>query len=125
MTGSRRPTIALVTAILLLLCQTAFAAQACAHGMSAASAESASAPCHETADERGSPAKEAPASSACEAATAVPDTVKLPLVAVTDLPSLPVVYVMRAPHSASQREPASLAVCHSPPLSLLHCRFLN
>src|SRR5215208_6483019 len=120
-----RSTIALVTAILLFLCQAAFAAQACAHRMSAASVESASAPCHETADSADPPAKQAPVSSACEAAKAVPDAVKLPVVAVTDFPSLSVVYLMPASDGTSQRDPAALAVCHSPPLNLLHCRFLN
>ena len=120
-----RSTIALVTAILLFVCQTAFAAQACAHAITAAPTESVSAPCHETTDGGGSPAKQAPASSACEAAKAVPDAAKLPVAAVTELESLPVVYLVLASNGASRRQPAALAVCHSPPLSVLHCRFLN
>lgn len=122
---SARSVIACVTALVLLLCQTAFAAQACVHPAAVAPVEhGAAAPCHDPAG--GAPANELPAPSACEAANAVPDAAKLPVLALSDLRATPVVYEQLAAGAGSTRNAQmAQAVCHSPPLSVLHCRFLN
>jgi hypothetical protein len=122
---STRAIIAVVTALLLLACQTAFAAQACAHGF--ASAESASAtPCHDMAGEESTPSQQTGASSDCEAAKAVVEAVKLPAFSVADLPVVALLhYETAVVAQASSRRSTTQAVCSSPPLTLLHCRFLN
>jgi hypothetical protein len=122
---SARAFVALATAFLLLLCQTAFAVQACAHASAPNSVESAVAPCHEgVADSTGR--SQVPTSSACEAANALPDAAKVPVLALGDLPSTPIVYdPFAAPAAAYGRQQGVYAVCYSPPLTILHCRFLN
>jgi hypothetical protein len=127
LTRSSRSVVALVTAVLLLLCQTAFAAQACAHSFAPAIADAASAPCHETPSDAGMPAKQAPAvATGCEAAKAVADPAKLTVFAVTDLPAVLLTYYeSAAPTIASVAPQTAQAVCYSPPLSILHCRLLN
>ena len=127
LTRSSRSLVALVTAILLLLCQTAFAAQACAHSLAPATTDTASAPCHEMPSNTGTPAKQAPAvASACDVAKAVADPTKLTVFAVTDLPAILLTYYYgAAPAMASLAPQTAQAVCYSPPLSILHCRLLN
>ena len=124
---SSRAVIALLTAVLFLLCQTAFAAQACAHAYAAgdSSAEGA-AQCHDA--ERADAAPRAPATlSSCDAPKAVSGDIKFPVIAIADRPALTV-----AASDAVRIELATIgvnetqAVCYSPPpLNLLHCRFLN
>ena len=109
---------------MLLLCQTAFAAQACAHNVTPPQAEGIVAPCHESAG--GDTGKQVPASATCDAATALADVAKVPVLAVTDLPAIPVDYVETAvPGTPSRGAQRVQAVCYSPPLSILHCRLLN
>lgn len=121
---SPRSFVAVLTAVLLLLCQTAFVAQACAHTIAPAAPESNAAPCHEAAANTASP--ELPAPSMCEAAKALPDAGKVHVVALTDLPAISIAY-----ERASAADAVTLAaqavrpVCHSPPLSILHCRLRN
>jgi hypothetical protein len=127
LTRASRSLVALVTAILLLLCQTAFAAQACAHAAVPAPAQSpAAAPCHDMSGGSTTPTKQLPTATACEAAKALPDVAKVPVFALHDLPSVLVAY---EPFAAQARlgvhAEAAQAVCYSPPLSILHCRFLN
>ena len=124
-TRSSRSFVALLTALMLLLCQTAFAAQACAHTVTPAQPESIAMPCHgaPAGDDTG---KQLPASTTCDAATALPDVAKVPVLAVTDLPAVLVAYVETAvPGTPSRGTQRVQAVCHSPPLSILHCRLLN
>ena len=127
LTRSSRSLVALVTAILLLLCQTAFAAQVCAHTLAPALPEnSAAAPCHEVSGESTTPTQQLPASSVCEAANALPDAAKVPVFALADLPSIVVAYEPFAARAdTTARGQTVQAVCYSPPLSILHCRFLN
>ena len=127
LTRKPRSFVALVTAILLLLCQTAFAAQACAHTLAPAQTESSSAaPCHGMSGDSTTPTQQAPTTTACEAANALPDPAKVPVFALSDLPSIVVAYEpFSARAGATRREQAVQAVCYSPPLSILHCRFLN
>ena len=124
---SSRSLVALVTAMLLLMCQTAFAAQACTHVFTSAAADAISAPCHETPSESASPERQAPAAStSCEVAKVLPDGSKLPVFALSDLDSVAVAYLDAPPALRTSRALQTVqAVCHSPPLSILHCRFLN
>ena len=124
---SSRSLVALITALLLLMCQTAFAAQACAHGFTPAVADAMTAPCHETASDSASPEKPAPAASTtCEVANALSDAAKVPVLALSDLHAVAIAYLdaPAAPRASSALQTVH-AVCHSPPLSILHCRFLN
>jgi hypothetical protein len=126
-TRTSRSLVALITAVLLLMCQTAFAAQACAHAFVAAAADVMSAPCHESSGDSGSAEKDAPAApTTCEVANALPDAGKLPVFALRDLPAVVVTYLRLAdPQPAALALHSVQAVCHSPPLAILHCRFLN
>lgn len=123
---SSRSVIALVTAFLLLLCQTAFAAQACAQTIMATGASSASAPCHESSGaDHGAPAGSA-AVSGCEAGKAVGDGAKVQIIALADLPAVTVNYPDTTPRRAlTEVAQVVHSVCHSPPLSILHCRLRN
>jgi hypothetical protein len=127
LTRSSRSTVALLTAILLLLCQTAFAANACAHGGVAASIEAMSAPCHTPENGGSAPMHDAPdASGGCAVSQALADPAKIPVLAATDLPAVVVAYPLAADAAVHARAPARVAaVCASPPLTILHCRFLN
>jgi hypothetical protein len=124
---SSRSLVALITALLLLMCQTAFAAQACAHSFAPAPADSMSAPCHETATDSSVPEEQAPAiSPSCAVANGLPDAAKVPVIALFDLPAVAVTYLKRpAPPRSTRALQTVQAVCYSPPLSILHCRFLN
>jgi hypothetical protein len=127
-TRSSRSLVALITALLLLMCQTAFAMRACAHTFVPATADTMSAPCHETSEGSSAPEKQAPAASAsCEVANALPDAAaKVPVVAIGDLPAVAVTYLqLPAPPRSARALQTVQAVCYSPPLSILHCRFLN
>ena len=116
MTISRtaRKLVALLAALMLLGCQTAAAAEACAHGFTSAPAKIAATPCHEA--ETGAPADEAPAAGACQAAKAIADQVKAPVFTLADLPSVLVAYLETAePTIAVRSLHAVSAVCSSPP----------
>ena len=123
---SSRSLVALVTAVLLLLCQTAFAAQACAHSLSSSST-ALSAPCHGEGEDISAGSPLTPASvSVCESAKAVSDSTKVLVYALADLPAVPVAYSEAATQVRSLDAPRIVhAVCHSPPLNILHCRLLN
>jgi hypothetical protein len=123
--GSHRTIVALITAALLLLCQTAFATQACAHSVSVAAAGSA-APCHDTASESRTPAQEPAATSGCEVSKAVAGAVKVPVFSVDASPMFALVYYAPTAVRLSTSERSTVAaVCSSPHLTLLHCRFLK
>jgi hypothetical protein len=127
-TRSSRSLVALITALLLLMCQTAFAVQACAHKFVPAITDTMSAPCHETSDGSSAPDDKAPAAAtSCEVANAVPDAAaKVSVFALADLPAVAVTYLqLPAPPRSARVLQTVQAVCHSPPLSILHCRFLN
>lgn len=121
---SPRSFVAVLTALLLVLCQTAFAAHACAHTIAPAAPDSNAAPCHEAAS-TASPER-LPAPGVCEAAKALPDAGKVYVLAITDLPAIPVAYEnVAAADARAAPAHAVRAVCHSPPLSILHCRLRN
>jgi hypothetical protein len=122
---SSRSIVALITAVLLLLCQTAFAAQACGHDFVSTNPSTASVPCHEGMDEGGSMPHTPAAASACDAPKAVAEAVKVPVFSITDFPALPIAHESVAPVTRLSFTPLVRAACHSPPLTLLHCRFLN
>jgi hypothetical protein len=126
-TRASRSLVALITALLLMVCQTAFAAQACAHNFAPAEVDVTTPPCHGALDNSGSPAKQAPAAtSGCEVANALTDAAKVPVFALSDLQTVVVTYLdLPAPRHTSHPIRNVQAVCHSPPLSILHCRFLN
>jgi hypothetical protein len=119
---STRSLVALFTAALLLLCHGASAAQACVALFAPAGVEH-SVPCH------GVEGNEAPsmpsAVSMCDASAAVADPVKAPPFSIADLPLLTVLAVshVSAP-LGSIADTGVHAVCSSPPLTILHCRFV-
>jgi hypothetical protein len=127
-TRSSRSLVALITALLLLMCQSAFAMQACVHTFVPATVDTISAPCHETSEAPSAPEKQpAAASASCEVANALPDAAaKVPVFALSDLAAVPVTYLqLPAPPRSARALQTVQAVCYSPPLSILHCRFLN
>jgi hypothetical protein len=125
-TRSSRSLVALITALLLLMCQTAFATQACAHNVVPAAADTMSEPCHESSAESGTPEQAPAASTTCAVANALPDAAKVPVIALGDLPAVAVTYLkLPAPARSARVLQTVQAVCYSPPLSILHCRFLN
>src|SRR5262245_2238294 len=112
---------ALTTALLLTLCQLAFAAQACAHGVAAKEAAT-SMPCH---DMDSTPATPKPA-SVCDVPTPVGADISLPILSIADLPGLATGPLATGPiETASPYRYAIQAAYHPPPLTVLHCRFLN
>ncbi|HYC48242.1 MAG TPA: hypothetical protein VED01_22440 [Burkholderiales bacterium] len=127
LTRSSRSIVALLTAVLLLVCQTAFAVQACAYSASASEPASFNAPpCHEVE----APASGAPAvpqmAAACDAGKAVFDGAKLQIPPVADLAAIRIAYVDTGARASCARSAQLVqAVCYSPPLSILHCRLLN
>ena len=115
--------VAWLAALLLVMCQTAFAAQACAADLARPATTTTSAPCHE-ADHADSSVP-AHAASACEATKAVADPVKLPAFSIADTPTTLVAFPAPVAGKPSLAIQHVYALCHSPPLTVLHCRFLN
>ena len=118
-----RALVAWLAAVLLVMCQTAFAAQACASDLARSSTTSAAAPCHEAAEADSSvPLRGA---SACEATKAVADPAKIPVFGISDMPAV-IVAIYEPTAQVTSLAPRHVqAVCYSPPLTILHCRFLN
>jgi len=124
----RRRGIALLTAVLLFLCQSSYAVEAgasvlweSAPGMGA---------CHESAEHAvtgHSQAPQAPAAhSICDAPKAVSESVQAPLLSIAQLPSLLApLFALAAVRGASISEPTHANPCRSPPLPVLLCRLLN
>ena len=123
LTHSHRAIVAFITALLLLLCQTAFAAQVCAHNVaSQAASNELGAPCH---DRAGDSPSDSSAAAGCEASKAVSEAVKIPAFAAIELPVFAVPRAEISVVSLAFAPRLTQAVCSSPPLNLLHCRFLN
>jgi hypothetical protein len=122
---SRRPRVlvAWLAALLLVMCQTAFAAQACGADLARGNTTSAAPPCHEATDTDSSVPPRA--ASACEATKAVADPVKIPVFGISDMPAVIVAIHEPAARVASLAPQHVQAVCYSPHLTVLHCRFLN
>ena len=124
---SSRSFVTLTTAVLLVLCQTAIAAQVCAHtSLPATTENSAAAGCHQAPADSNGPAEGPSTPTTCEASNALPDAAKVPVFAVGDLPTILVAYdlfalLSRPAHGHQRVQP----ICYSPPLSILHCRLLN
>jgi hypothetical protein len=117
----QRRLTALTTALLLSLCQLAFAAQACAHAL-ATQDRTPVMPCHET---DGTPATPNPA-TVCDAPTTVGADISFPVLDVTDLPALPAAPITTdAVEPLSPYRPVAVAVYRPPPFTVLNCRFLN
>src|SRR4051812_9425873 len=100
---SSRSAVAVLTAVLLFLFQTAVAAQACAHSISR-NGTAATMPCHEPGANEHSNAPSTPESaSVCEAGKAVGQAAHTELPAAVDLPAVLITYVDTATYtSASQ-----------------------
>lgn len=119
-----RAFVAIVTAVLVLLCQTAYAARSCAPAAPAPDA-AATAPCHGDAGTAPEPSPRA-AHGVCEAAKATAEAAKIHIYAPGELPAMAVAYSGAAAATDPVRASQPLhAVCYSPPLTLLHCRLLN
>ena len=127
LTRSSRFFIALLTAVLLLVCQTAYAVNACAQAGKPAEAVAATLPCHPPGPEGAEPASNAPGvAAACAVSAALPDQAKVPVFASADLR----VALVGDAFAQTAAVPAIAALhrhvaCASPPLTILHCRFLN
>jgi len=123
---SSRSAIALLTALLFLLCQTAVAAQARLDAVAGdRNGLHDAAPCHESTGSAEAPLAPVAISSCCDAPAAVTGDFKPAVVALSDLPVLTVAVqdIPLAPPLLIG--PDTRAVCYSPPsLNLLHCRFL-
>lgn len=126
---STKSLVALVTAIVLLLCQAASSAQACAHAITAKNTAVEVASCqegHAAEHYAGSDAPVSQSQSACDNPKVYSDSFKVPVLSISDLPALQVVYLEPAgPALTSVATQVAQAVCYSPPLTLLHCRLLN
>jgi hypothetical protein len=122
---STRSPLALITALLLLLCQTAFAAQACARSFANAQGDAPPA-CDESAghaqDHRKSSST---AADVCPSGKAIGAAAKVEVHSLTELPAITVSYSDAIAVVTASATPAVPAFCHSPPLTVLHCRFLN
>ena len=117
-----RVLVAWLAALLLVMCQTAFAAQACGADLTRTNPTPAAAPCHEAADaDSNVPPR---AASGCEAPTAVADPVKIPIFGLSDIPAVIVAIYEPAAEFTSLAPQHVQAVCYSPPFTILHCRFL-
>jgi hypothetical protein len=123
---SSRSAVAFLTALLLLLCQAASAAQACVHAP-VASDLAAAPPCHNVGENDHSNTPSSPASaSVCDAAKAVGEATKIPVLALAQLPVIAITYSQPPAQAMRSHAPDTIrAVGYSPPLSILHCRFLN
>jgi hypothetical protein len=119
---STRAVVALLTAALLLLCQSAAAARACQVGAVSEDVAAGAAPCHLASDGE-LPHQSRP--SPCDSAQPASDTFKPTVSLAADLPAL----------TAPVRQPAKIVESFScivapgasgapPPLRLLHCRLL-
>jgi hypothetical protein len=115
-----RRLIAVLTAVLLLLCQTSALAQLCVTD-TPGETPAAAAPCHGMRDASSQPA---PAST-CEASQALAETSKVPVFLFPAEPVLVIATRHLARPLKSATHAAVHAVCSSPPLTVLHCRFLN
>ena len=112
---------------MLLLCQTATAAQA--YFMSAAqpdkAAESQVAPCHTTAENGTSDPAQPTTASNCDAAKAIAKPASVPVFPAVDLPPLLIaVYEPAIAVRSFSTFRDAPAICGSPPFTVLHCRFL-
>ena len=120
-----RTIVAIGTAALLLLCQTAALAQACLMAPAPQSKTSAAAmPCHTASDTAGDMSRLPAAPSVCDASKALSEIAKVPVFALADIPVFVIASHDVAPRLESGIPRAAHAVCSSPPLAVLHCRFL-
>ena len=122
-TRTSRRMIAVLTAMLLLLCQAALAARACANYL--APAAKAAASCHDGMG-KADPAAPLPETMPACAPALSAEGPSLSIVAVTALPALLLAAPAPATPNARERDtPARHARGRPPPLTVLHCRFLN
>jgi hypothetical protein len=120
-----RAVVAVITAILLSACQTAFAVHACADGTPSSLGASPT-PCHDIGLDETGPAQKTAANTDCGAPLAVAEAAHVPTFGITDLPVVAIVrYATAVAAITSPPAETTQAVCSSPPLSVLHCRFLN
>jgi hypothetical protein len=126
-TRSSRARVALITAVLLFLCQAASAAQVCAHAYTVERASDAGMPCHgaDGSADAGDGGHAPAIPSGCDAPQAIGDAVKIPACSAAALPALFLAsYLPHRIDSAWTQTHAFYAGC-PPPLIRLHCRLLN
>ena len=122
-TRSNRRGIALLAAILLVLCQAAFVAQA--YAQVGAAADAVALPCHHASDDADPAPSHEGVRPGCEAPAMTAEPVNVPLTALAALPSIT---LTASPPHVDGRFPGLQAYepdCRPPPLTVLHCRFLN
>ena len=118
-------TVGVVTALLLLLCQTTALAEIClTTPVQDDAAARATMPCHGSADDANVLSHLPAAPSVCDASQAIAETANVP---VLELPAVPILIIAARDvvtrFDTGITRPAH-AVCSSPPLTVLHCRFL-
>jgi hypothetical protein len=116
--------VALLTAACLLLCQTLAFAQMCGIAPTPGQdAQSIAMPCHMAAVDDGA-AQHSASPGVCDVSQALPETAKVPVFALADLPVLLVEARDAVAPLQSVLPQAVQAVCSSRPLTVLHCRLL-
>ena len=125
LTRTKRGTLAFITAILLLWCQSLYAIQACAELVVSSTAAAAAAPCHHEPSDAGHGDHGRTNAGECDIAKAFAQEVKLPVLAIADLAATPVPVRVFADRRGTTPCGPPNALGHSPPLNLLHCRLLN
>jgi hypothetical protein len=123
-----RKALALFVVALLLFYQGAMAAQVCESISLPDSAPAGASPCHEH-DASGSGQQNAPGtipSAPCHYAQVASDSWQPNVPSVVELPPLPAPAVVLVSASQLPRQAVAFSPpCESPPLTVLHCRFLN
>ena len=121
-----RRIVAIVTGVVLLSCQTVALARACTtDSVRDGTPVAAAMPCHEAVEDADTRSHPPAAPSVCDASNALPQTDKAPAFALPDIPVLVVAAHDAMPPLQYGLPPAVHVVCSSPPLTVLHCRFLN
>ena len=120
-----RRLVSVSTAVLLLLCQTTVLAQVC---MTTPTQDRPAAgttmPCHGSADSANLLSQLPAAPSVCDASQTIPETANAPVFALAALPVLIIAARDVVTREGSGITQPAYTVCSSPPLTVLHCRYL-
>ena len=124
---SSRSVVAVLAAIVMLLCQAAALAQACVtNQVERSDVTVAVSPCHGASEADSTSGHQPAVPSTCEASQALAQADSVTIYPPADLAPLVVVAVDTASAARGFRsqQQALHNVCSSPPLAILHCRFL-
>jgi hypothetical protein len=116
--------VACIAGAVLVLCQTAAAAEACMTGAPSSGNSAVEQPCHDSAQKSGQDEHSA-CQTQCLSQRAAPAETKVSVPAATDMPALTV--RLDQPLFAAHAAPFPkllTARADSPPLTILHCRLV-